>query len=201
MALAQNETNTNQTVPIVHEHEFFVDRTVFKPVTVQVNFPYTHSSNVSEITTIGSSLYKYQITPTSVSFVADDIDVYTFTIDVGYDNATRREILIGISQGDMPMEGYTWYETGVDYCVHFRLTMTTEPTYPSDVEVAQQVVQQLQQTFVQQLEAQRKILDGVQATSYTTSIVTVIAGVTSIFALLLAGFGSYKRRREPIEGV
>jgi hypothetical protein len=201
-ALEVNGTG-NQTQPsnqtIYYDRELAFDRNFYNPVKVMISYPYTHNTNVTDITTIGFSSYKYDVTPNSITFIASDIDIYTFTVQITYDNVSQMNILITVWQGDQPAEGYTWTDTANTFVIHFRLNVTTEPSYPSDREVAAQVVSQLQATFQQELEQQRQTLAEVQSTEATDSIITMLAGVVSIIALLLAGFGVWKRRMIPTQ--
>jgi hypothetical protein len=197
-ALADNETTTNQTVP-TYEREFSVDRQFYKPVKIMVTYPYTHNTNVTDITTIGPSRYIYDVTPSSLTFIAEDIDIYTFTVQISYDNSTTRNVLITIWQGDLPAEGYTWTETANTFVVHIKLNMTEQPHYPTESAVAKEVVNQLQQTFIQQLEEQRRILAEVQSTNSINSLITMMAAIVSVIALLLAGFGHREKKLIPEE--
>jgi hypothetical protein len=203
-AMGQEVNGTgNQTQPTnvttYYERELSFDRNFYNPVKVMISYPYTHNTNVTDITTIGFSTYKYDVTPTSITFIASDIDIYTFTVQITYDNASLQNVLITVWQGDQPAEGYTWTDTASTFVIHFRLNMTTEPSYPTDAQVAAQVVAQLQATFQQELEQQRETLAEVESTQGTNTIMTIIAGVVSILALLLAGFGVRKRRMIPTE--
>lgn len=196
---ADNQTDTNQTIP-TYEREFSFDRQFYKPVKVMISYPYTHFTNVTDITTIGPSLYKYDVTPMSITFIAEDIDIYTFTIQISYENSSTRNVLINIWQGDLPVEGYIWTENANTFVVHVKLNVTIQPHYPTEIAVAKEVVNQLQLTFIQQLEEQRRILAEVQSTNSMNSMITMMAAVTSIIALLLAGFGFRRKRMTPVEG-
>jgi hypothetical protein len=202
-ALAQEVNGTgNQTqvnVTTYYDRELSFDRAFYNPVKVMISYPYTHNTNVTDITTIGFSSYKYDVTPTSITFIASEIDILTFTVQISYDNASLQNVLITVWQGDLIPEGYTWTETASTFVIHFRLNVTTEPSYPSDAEVAAQVVAQLQATFQNELEQQRETLAEVESTQGTNTIMTIIAGVVSILALLLAGFGVRKRRMIPAQ--
>jgi hypothetical protein len=198
-ALTDNETAINQTIP-TYEREFSVDRQFYKPVKIMVTYPYTHNTNVTDITTIGPSRYIYDVTPSSLTFIAEDIDIYTFTVQISYDNATTRNVLITIWQGDLPAEGYTWTETANTFVVHVKINMTEQPHYPTESAVAKEVVNQLQQTFIQQLEEQRRILAEVQSTNSMNSMIGMVNSVVCVIALLLAGFGYRRKRLIPAEG-
>jgi hypothetical protein len=77
--------------------------------------------------------------------------------------------------------------------------MTEQPHYPTESAVAKEVVNQLQQTFIQQLEEQRRILAEVQSTNSMNSMITMMAAIVSVIALLLAGFGFRRKRMIPEE--
>ena len=191
---------TNQTQPALAEHEMTIDRQLYKPAKITLNYPYTHSHDVRNITTIGSSLYRHESTPYSFTFIAEDVDVYTFTVELRYDNSSRRSILIAVWEGDRPMQGETWTETGQQFVLNFRISLTEQPKYPSGEEVASLTFHKFEMLYVQQLDENRRILADVQASSFTNSMLMVVFGVTSIISLLLAGFGFRRRRMMPGEG-
>jgi hypothetical protein len=192
-----NQTQTNQTV--YYERELAFDRNFYVPVKVMISYPYTHNTNVTDITTIGFSSYKYDVTPNSITFIASEIDIYTFTVQITYDNFSLTNILITIWQGDLPGEGYTWTDSASTFVVHFRLNMTIQPSYPTEAQVAAQVVAQMQATFQQELEQQRETLAATQENEATVSIIVAVDSVVCIIALLLAGFGQRRRRMIPEE--
>lgn len=191
-AQAYNETqNQTQTIAM---HEFDFDRQFYIPTKISLNYPYTNSHDVMNVTTVGASQYKYEIQPISFNFIVSDIDVFTFTLDLRYDNATSRQILIGVWEGDRPMEGYLWTESATEYVMHFRVSTTTQPAYPTGEEVANLTFLKFQELYVQQLEENRQTLAELSQSQYINTILTLVAVSLAIFALFLAGFG-YKQRR------
>jgi hypothetical protein len=200
-----NATQTNQTAPpALPEHEFTFDRPTFNITKVILNFPYTSNHTIEDISVVGASAYSYDFTTTggasaTFTFIADDVDIYTFTVKLEYANVSRRDLLIALWQGDLSMETYTWTETGTEFVVHFRLNQVQESHYPTEIQVAQQVVYQMQLYLQQILTKQTSQLDTVQAENLTNSLVSMGAAIAAIAAALLSGAG-YKRRRMRSEG-
>lgn len=200
-----NQTQTNGTsTPAEYQHLFVFDRAFYNVTKISLSFPYTNNHTVEDISTVGYSQYSYDFETQGSSsgvftFIADDIDIYTFTFKLEYDNASIRQILVAIWEGDLPMEGYTWTETGTEYVLQFRMNEIAEQHYPSKDEVAQQVVYNMQLWLQQMLSQQNNQLAEMQSGMLTTSIVSTMSAVGAIIAVLLAGIKIRQRRMIPEE--
>ena len=190
------------TVPnISGQQEDVTDITIDWPCYVSTkitfNYPYTHEHSISNITTIGQSVYKHSGGPDFLSFIAQDVDVYSFVVTLTYLNTTQyaRTILIGLWSGDQPMKGFTIKVATQKCVIRVRLELTEQPTYPTESEVAQEVVRQIEQKVVDLIEQNRQLTEEVRLTSLTASIFGVIAATASVIAVALAGF-SFRRRHE-----
>jgi len=176
------------------EFEVIIDWPCYKPTKITFNYAYTHNHSISDITTVGASLYKHTGGPTFMEFIAEDIDTYTFRVTLNYANVTGQSILIGLWSGTQPLKGFTLKASSKTFIIHVRLAVMEQPSYPTESEVAQEVVHQIEQSLVQQQEENRRLLEEVQVATVTANIFGVIAASASTIALLLAGFG-YRRRR------
>lgn len=201
---ADNTTGNNQTNVTIpaEQHEFTIDRSTFNITKVSISFPDTDNHTIQDINTIDPTSglsYGFDRIGSQGLFTiyCKSIDVYSFTFIISYSNSTSRSILIGIQQGDMAIEQNIWTETSTDFVIHFRLNLIQQTHYPSDIDVAHQVVYQMQLYIQQILTAQTNQLNVLQATNLTNSIVSMSAAITSIVAVLLAGFGAKRRRMRP----
>jgi hypothetical protein len=200
---ADNSTNGNQTnVTLPVEHVITFDRAFYNVTKIILSFPYTSNHAVEDISTVGHSEYSYDFTSSGgangvFTFIAHDVDIYTFTFKADYDNSSTRDLQMAIWQGDLPLENYVWTETGTEFLLHFRMNMIQQPSYPSDIDVAHQVVYQLQQYLQQILTAQTTQLNTLQQANLTNSVVSMSAAIAAIVAAFLAGFGARRRRMSP----
>jgi len=176
------------------EFEVIIDWPCYKPTKITFNYAYTHNHSISDITTVGASLYKHTGGPTFIEFIAEDIDTYTFRVTLSYRNETSQSILVGLWSGTQPLKGLTLKAASETFIIHVRLAVMEEPSYPTESEVAEEVVHQIEQSLVQQQDENRRLLEEVQVATVTANIFGVIAASASTIALLLAGF-SYRRRR------
>lgn len=192
-AQSDNSTQTNQTVTVA-QHEFTFDRQFYLPTKITLNYPYTNEHDIRNVTTVGMSQYKYDITPIGVNFIVEQVDLYSFTVELRYDNASRRDILVGIWEGDRPLEGYLWSETGTEYVLHFRVSTTNQPAYPTGDEIANLTFLKFEELYVQQLEENRRELSELTQSQFINTVLMLVAAAVSVIALLLAGFG-YKQRK------
>jgi len=190
---SQGNQTANQTAP--ETADLTVDRPFYKPTKIVFNFPFTHEAALQNVSTVGLSTYKYDGTPVSFTFIAEDVDMYTFTLRLSYENATPRTCLIAVWQGNLPMEGYTLKLTGETTLVTFRLNLTEQPSYPTEQQVAQEVVHQIEGLIVTQIEENRRIQESNQNLILSVSIVTMIAMVCSVITLVLVLYWTGKVRR------
>jgi hypothetical protein len=176
--------------------EATIDWFTYKPTKITFNYQYTHNHSISEVATIGQSLYKYSGGPTFFEFIAQDVDDYTFTLTIGYTNATQNlTVLVGLFSGNLPPQGFSIKGKLADtIIINVHLKVTEQPSYPTDDQVADAVVNKIQQNLVQQQEENRKLWEQVKTATMTSNIYGVIASVCSVVALLLAAY-TFARRR------
>jgi len=177
------------------EFEALIDWPCYKPTKITFNYAYTHNHSISDISTVGASLYKHSGGPTFIEFIAEDVDSYGFTIILRYNVSTSRNILVGLWSGSEPLKSLTLVAVANVFIIHVRLSLTEQPAYPTEIEVAREVVHQIELSLVQQQEENKKLLEEIQFVTFASSVLGVIAGTTSIIALILAGF-TFRRRRE-----
>lgn len=190
-AQTSNETGTNQTI-LSHALQF--SHPCYQPAKIIINFPYTHNAAVTQITTIGPSMYDTEGTPTSLTFNALDVDVYTFRVTVNYDNATDRTVTISLWSGTQSMEGYTWTEASQVFIVDFRIEVSQQPHYPTKDEVAEEVFNLNAQLLINLTQKYEAVMRDIQSANFTNSIMTAVSISLVIVALFFMGFSLRKRR-------
>jgi len=115
----------------------------YAPARILVSYSYTNNFSVTDISSVGQSLYKVTSGPTSIEFKATETDRYTFTVEVKYATIVTQSIQIAIFSGNHAPEGIQINVKGDTIRLKFTLTVTEEPKYPSAQDVAEQVVRQV----------------------------------------------------------
>jgi len=116
---------------------------VYRPTRILITYAYTNNFSVSDVTSVGQSLYKITSSPTSIEFKAEDIDVYTFTVTIRYAEIVGQSVQIAVWSGDQPPQGLQINVKSTAVKIRFEVTVSEQPQYPSAQEVAGQVVQQI----------------------------------------------------------
>jgi len=168
--------------------EAVIDWPCFKPTKITFNYAYTNEHSIDNITTVGQSVYKHSGGPTFLEFIAQDIDTYSFILSVRYTNATEQTILIGLWSGILPMNGFSVKGRSNLFVIKVRLSVTEQPTYPTETEVAKEVVNQIQQNLVIQQEENRRLMEELKASNMTISALSVATTILVVIALILSAF-------------
>jgi hypothetical protein len=180
-------------------YEFSLDLQTYKSTKITFNYPYTNNHSISDISTVGQSQYKHEGSGNYLTFIAEDIDIYSFTVTLGYENSTSfnqtKNVLIGLWSGIEAMDGYTVSTTETVIVIHVRLSLTEQPTYPTPDEVSQAVVHKIEQDLVQQTEEMRSLVARVEWLQYMIVIVIAVTITVAMCALIIAIF--MVRRRGP----
>jgi hypothetical protein len=189
-------------------YEASLDLQTYQTTKITFNFPYTNNASIGEVTTIGRGVYKYEGSATYLTFIADDVDEYSFQLRIHYgasptnqtvSNATAnatatRTVIAGLWSGTLPENGYMYQSDATEFVITVRLGVTRQPTYPTPEEVSKAVVNQINQTLVTQLEENRKLMDQMTTTLYVCIVAVFIAVVMSLLSFVLAGLASWRRR-------
>ena len=183
--------------PII-PHEYTLDIPCYAPTKITFNYAYTHNHSISDISTFGASLYKHSGGPNFYEFIAEDVDDYHFTLELRYNTPVNQTILIGIWSGTMQMQGLDFESLFEEVIIHVRLRVTTEKSYPSEEEVAQQVVQQVAKSLYEQTVAMEQLIKSQSRTIYMMAIILMIVvvaviGVVVVFSVEMRKLRSLKR--------
>jgi hypothetical protein len=192
------------SLSVVHAsgvYEASLDLQTYQTTKVTFNFPYTNNASIGEVTTIGRGVYKYEGSATYLTFIADDVDEYSFQLRIHYEaNQTAgnetlvRTVIVGLWSGTLPSDGYLYRSDATDFIITVRLSVTRQPTYPSKDEVAAEVTHQIEQKLVVQTEENRKLMEQITTTLYVCIALVFIAVVMACLSFLLAGLASWRRR-------
>jgi hypothetical protein len=184
-------------------YEFSLDPPAcYVPTKVIFNFPTTTNATLQDVSTISQSPtgYSYEGNPTSFTFIAKEVDIYTFTFAIHYENVTAanqtRTVLISWWSGTLAPGGSSITTTQADVVVHMRLSLTLQPRMPTGEEIAELEFHLVEQRFVEmfdQLTIQNKKIADLTTTN---TWLTVIALVCACLAIFL-GLANIRVRRGP----
>jgi hypothetical protein len=176
-------------------HEYTLDIPCFAPTKVTFNYMHTNNHSISDISTVGHSLYKHSGGPTYFEFIADEIDDYSFTISISYVTATNQTILVGVWSGTLPMQGMDYTSTFRTAVFKVHLRVQREPTYPTEQEVASAVVAQVQKNLADLYNQMIERDKSRDVTMLTVTIVSVVAVSAAIVGTVVQ-FYELKRFRQ-----
>ena len=156
----------------------------YAPARVLISYTYTNNFSVTDVSSIGRSLYTVTSGPTSIEFRANQIAQYTFTVEIRYATIVAQSVQIAIFSAGYAPEGIQYNVKGNVVRLKFTLTVTEEPRYPSAQDVAEQVVRQVAQQLTQ-FEQQTSEIVEVQNRNLTTMWILIVSSLAISVALLL----------------
>jgi len=159
------------------EYETRIRLNLYGPSIIRLEYAYTRNVTVGDVSSLGPTLYEVTHSPVEFRFEAGDIDAYTFTVKLSYGVRTLQNIQLTFFSGsllpstiEIPVEAET-------LTLHFEVTVTPEPVYPSIEEITENIVQHMTgQMEIYQAENQRTyrlIGEGLTGYSYLVALVVV----------------------------
>ena len=121
----------------------------YRPARIVITYAYTNNFSVSDVSSMGKSMYKVISSPTSIEFKAEDVDRYTFTVTIKYSAVVGQSIQIAVFSAGNPPEAIQFNVKTSTVRIKFTVTVTEEPRYPTAQEVAEQVVRQVANELMQ----------------------------------------------------
>ena len=180
--------------PII-PHEYTLDIPCYAPTKITFNYAYTHNHTIYDISTFGSSLYEYSGGPTHMEFIAKDVDDYTFTLELTYNAPTNQTILVGVWSGTLPMMGLNFESIYEKIIVHVHLRVQEQPTYPSEEDVAKQVVLQVHKDLQEYYASINELVKNQNIAIYTVTGIAA-ACVAAIIVVAVVNVLELRRFRE-----
>jgi len=181
--------------PII-PHIYTLDLPLYAPARITVNYAYTNNVSIRDISTLGQSMYKYSGGPTQVVFEAEDIDTYSFTVEIWYDKPVNQTITVGVWSGTaQPMQGLSFESSFEHVIFQFTLRVSEEPHFPTEQEVAKATVAQIADELSQYYEQSRQLTESISQITITVSLLVLVSIIVSITSLLIVGvlYRSLKR--------
>lgn len=188
------------SIPHVHaETDVFhanVELNTFISTRIVLSFAYTNTITVSDVQSLGQSVYKTVSSPYSVEFITDAIDTFTFTVTILYDEVVSQNITLAIFSGDYPPQGYTWEVKSKKLIINFKVTTMTQPKYPTPEEIAQKSVEVLRNEMSRYTWEVTRTTNVMRENMSTMWVIVVFAGASAFLYVGSLIFGWGRRRRE-----
>lgn len=115
-------------------------QTIYLPARVSVQFLYTENFSVTNVRTLGNSLWTAQVSPVGIEFNAKDVDTFDFDVVLMYRDVVEQVIQIGIWSGTLAPNSIPIRFVKSAIYLHFKLVCTEQPRPPTADEVALEVL-------------------------------------------------------------
>ena len=109
---------------------------LYNPAKVVVQFAYTHNSSVSNVKTLGYSLWTETRSPIGIEFNAKEVDTFEFDIILLYAQVTEQVVQVAVWSGTLPPAKIPIRVNSDKVRLHFKLVVTEQPRPPTSEEVA-----------------------------------------------------------------
>ncbi len=168
---------------------------LYAPLIIRLEYAYTSNITVSDVSSLGPTLYQVTHGPQEFRFEASDIDAYTFSIELSYGVRTYQNLKLTIFSGSLlPSTIEIPVEASI-LTLHFEVTAQPEPVYPSVEQITENIVTHMQgQMDIYQGENQRTyrlINEGLTGYSYLVALVVV-----ALIVLVVVVYRSYQGERK-----
>ena len=160
---------------------------VFAPCEIRIDFIYTKNLTISDVQSIGPSIYDITQNPQSVTFTAGDIDEYSFTVTLEYTYVVEQNIKISIKGGNYIPDLVQFPLKGQRFDLHFTVQTSIQPTFPTVEEITYNIVSQMSTRLdfirldiVSQIDVLEGGLNWMSTTTLVMSIVLIVLVVVLI---------------------
>jgi hypothetical protein len=175
-------------------HEFTVQ--AYASTTVMISFAYADSINKSDVYSANRSLWRLETTPVSVTFTTDAVDVFYFSLAIGYNIETNQTLIIDVYSGSQ--RAHSQARLSVDaniVTLHFQIVTAQEPHFPTVEEYAAIIMERFptRQDFQDWINYQREQTDIANQNLVTMWVVVGFNACTSIASVIIV---LYRRPRE-----
>jgi hypothetical protein len=170
----------------------------YVPTKIVFNFPATTNVSFTDVSTISGSAggYEYMGSPTSFTFIAKEVDIYTFVLAVHVTNATAANqtnmLFYTLWSGTLAPGDGAVSSDEADFYVQVRLSTTQQPIVPSAQEIAQLEFHLVEQRFVEMFNQLTGQNERIAQLTTNNAVITLLALVASALALFFAV--AYKRK-------
>jgi hypothetical protein len=175
-------------------HEFTVQ--AYASTTVMISFAYADSINKSDVYSANRSLWRLETTPVSATFTTDAVDVFYFSLAIGYNIQTNQTLIIDVYSGSQ--RAHSQARLSVDaniVTLQFQIVTAQEPHFPSVEEYAAIIMERFptRQDFQDWINYQREQTNIANQNLVTMWVVVGFNACTSIASVIIV---LYRRPRE-----
>ena len=168
---------------------------LYAPAKVVISFAYTKNVTV-HVSTLKTSLYKATTSPVQVEFLGMDVDLYSVTVKVFYENINvRQTIQLGFFEGDRPAKGFEFDITSQGIVLDMKLSVVKQPQFPTAEEIGEVLWKQWHSELATFEARQQQLVSRLSDTAVTTGSLAAIAFGICV-ALILVVFRMHRKVAE-----
>lgn len=168
---------------------------LYVPAKVVVQFVYTLNFSVTNVRTLGNSLWTATVGPVGIEFNAKDVDTYEFDVILMYGEVTDQVVQTAIWSGTFPPNSMPIRFSQTAIYLHFRLVCTEQPRPPTPEEVAEQVQMLTRQDLEYYMDQVTLLTRQFEQNLLTQWVMIAAVVVFGIAALVVAAY-TLKTKRE-----
>jgi len=168
---------------------------LYAPAKVVISFAYTKNVTI-QVSTLKTSLYKATTSPVQVEFEAGDIDLYSVSIKIFYENITvRQTIQIGFFEGARPAKAIELDVASQGIILDMKLSVVQQPRFPTAEEIGEVMWRQWHSELATFERRQQDLVNKISETVTTVGSLAAIAFALSV-ALILTVFHMHRKVAE-----
>ena len=120
---------------------------LYAPAIVKLEYEYTRNITVGDVSSLGPSLYEVRHSPEYFQFSTEDIDQFTWTLELQYGVRMRQVMRLTIFSGSTPPNTIELPVEAQELIINFEVTVQPEPRYPTSDEIAERLMSHLMGTL------------------------------------------------------
>lgn len=168
----------------VDPYESKMELHVYSPCKVKLGFDYTTNMSVSDVTSLGPSLYTIVSSPFDVSFEATDLDTFSYEVSLGYSTVVIQSMTLAIFSGTVPPQQITLPVKASIVNIKFVVTVMKQPAYPTTDEILDSIFPHFKTELQIYHGENAKIVEGLGT---TIAYMYYLVAAEAIGLIILAG--------------
>lgn len=166
---------------------------LYAPAKIVVQFAYTVNFSVTNVHTLGYSLWTETASPIGVQFDAKQIDTYEFDLILQYNQTVDQNIQVGIWSGTLAPASTTIHGVSKHIQLHFKLVVTEQPKPATPDEVAAATMNMVRQDLEYYMDQITLLSRKFEENLLTQWVIIAATAISSICSLMVS---IYVLRRE-----
>lgn len=182
----------------VPTYDVYCDLNAFAPAKIILDYVYTANFsgplNMQTASALSTSIWSINLSPVNMEFRATDNDIYEFDVVIAYNGTVGQSLTVSVWSGDLSPNIFRYWIQKSQITLHFRISVATQPKYPTTEEVAEQVIVLVKQELLYYFDKMSLLTASFEANLWTIWIIVIVALISSILSLAV-GFMVLKQRR------